>query len=80
MGVITTERFSLAKAGKLKHRLFPLPVGWMTRVFLPLMTVLMASSCQFLNAVKPKFFTSNPSSWVSLSSVNGSVKVGVLSS
>ena len=80
MGVITTESFSLAKGGKLKHRLFPLPVGWMTRVLMSLMTVVMVSSCHFLNAVKPKYFTSNPSSLVSLSSVNGSVKVGMLSS
>ena len=48
------------------------------RAFLPLMTVLMASSCQFLNVVKPKFFTSNPSSCVFLSSVNRNMKVKVL--
>ena len=71
IGVMTVNSFSVAKGGKEKHRLFPFPAGWMMRVFLAWMTALIASSCQFLNVVKPKFFTSNPSSCIDLSSVNG---------
>ena len=73
------DSFSVAKGGKKKkkHRVFLLPVGWMMRAFLPLMTVLMASSCQFLNVVKPKFFTSNPSMCAVFSSMNKNVKVKV---
>ena len=71
------DSFSVAKGGKKKHRLFLLPVGWMMRAFLSLMTVLIASSCQFLNVVKLKFFTSNPSMCAVFSSVNKNVKVKV---
>ena len=48
-----------------KHRLFPLPVGCTMRECLPPSVALMMCSCQSLNVLFLKYFTSNPVSCIS---------------
>lgn len=64
-GVSTKVTLLVISEGSWKHKLFPEPVGCITRVFLPSMVACSTLSCQSFSWLNWKCFTSLPVSCVS---------------